>query len=271
MIRQFANKPVRVVQITDTHLFRDPTAELLKLNTQESFEHVLELVSENEERVDLVLATGDIAQDGSREAYSRFMQAMTRFRRPFYWIPGNHDRRHVMESVPGQEEAFRSSIRAGQWQIIMLDSALSGEVHGWLAEDQLQLLEAELSAADARQTVHCLICLHHNPVPGDSQWMEGIGLRNAEEFFAILDRHSSVRAVMYGHIHQSLDFHRKGVRYLCSPSTSIQFKRSADDFALDDRNPAYRWLALHTDGSIETGVERVSDHRFSVDHSSAGY
>ena len=132
MIRQFADKPVRVVQITDTHLFRDPDSRLLKLNTQDSFERVLELVEKNEDHIDLVLATGDIAQDASKEAYGRFVSSMQRLRAPFYWIPGNHDRRSIMETVPGQRDAFNNTVRAGQWQIIMLDSAVVGEVHGWL-------------------------------------------------------------------------------------------------------------------------------------------
>ena len=263
--------PVRIVQITDTHLFRDPAAELLKLNTQESFECVLELIENNEDHVDAFLGTGDIAQDASLEAYQRFAAAMERFSAPFYWIPGNHDNRAIMQKVPQQAEAFRNTLDIGNWRIVMLDSAVVGEVHGWLEDQELDHLENMLAELDQQPDVHSLVCLHHNPIPGNSHWMDGIGLRNADDFFSILDRHQSVRAVVYGHIHQTLDFDRRGVRYLCTPSTCIQFKQAVTDFALDDRNPAYRWLQLHPDGRIETSVERVTDYSFSPDHSSAGY
>ena len=270
MTKQSADNSVRVVQITDTHLFRDPAAELLKLNTQESFERVLELIDKNEQHVDVFLGTGDIAQDASSEAYLRFIKGMRHFSAPLYWIPGNHDRRSVMDQTPGGSAALQDRIDAGNWQIVMLDSAVDDEVHGWLAPAELQRLEEALTVTE-QQGRHVLVCLHHNPVPGNSHWMEGIGLRNAAQFFAVLDQFTCVRAVLYGHIHQTLDFERRGVRYLCTPSTCIQFKQAVTDFALDDRNPAYRWLQLHPDGSIETAVERVTEYTFVVDHSSEGY
>jgi len=264
--------PVRVVQITDTHLFRDPRAALLKLNTQESFEKVMDLVIRNEASIDVVLGTGDIAQDASREAYQRFAQAMQVLPAPFYWIPGNHDRRQVMEALTPWEHAFTNLITLGKWQIIMLDSSVLGEVHGRLHERELQHLEKSLQAVQRNPDIeHVLVCLHHNPVEGSAAWMSGIGLRNHEEFLAIIDRYPSVRAVLYGHIHQALDFLRKGVRYLCTPSTCIQFKPGVQDFTLDDVSPAYRWLSLLPDGNIESEVVRVTGYDFEVDHTSTGY
>jgi 3',5'-cyclic-AMP phosphodiesterase len=262
---------VRAIQITDTHLFRDPAGELLKLNTQETFERVLELIAKKERRINLILGTGDIAQDASVESYHRFIRGVQQLKAPFYWIPGNHDRRSVMENCGAPAHALQSVIYTGNWQIIMLDTAVVGEVHGWLEQSELDLLETSLVTGQSQGVEHTMVCLHHNPVPGNSHWMDGIGLRNASEFFNVLDRGTNVRAVVYGHIHQTLDFERKGVRYLCTPSTCIQFKQAVTDFALDDRNPAYRWLELHDDGRLETGVERVTEYTFSPDHSSVGY
>jgi 3',5'-cyclic-AMP phosphodiesterase len=271
MIISLPQTSLRVIQITDTHLFRDPAGELLKLNTQESFEQVLQLIAKKEGRIDLILGTGDIAQDASVESYQRFIQGMRQFYAPFYWIPGNHDNRSVMENCGAPANALQSVIRTGLWQIVMLDTSVAGEVHGWLAQSELDLLEIALTEAERDGIAHTVVCLHHNPIPGNSHWMEDIGLRNAAELFKVLDRHHSVRAVVYGHIHQTLDFERRGVRYLCTPSTCIQFKQAVTDFALDDRNPAYRWLELHADGYVATGVERVTEYTYVVDHSSVGY
>ncbi len=263
--------PVRILQITDSHLFRDPTAALLRLNTQHSFEKVLELVGSRESHIDVVLATGDIAQDASVEAYHRFGRAIDALGAPFYWIPGNHDRRAIMEKVPSYEKASTRLIKTQNWQIIMLDSSVTGEVHGHLSAKELDHLEKSLQAADVDQDIdHTIVCLHHNPVPGSAQWMNGIGLHNQDEFLSIVDRFSSVRAVVYGHIHQELDFLRNNVRYFCTPSTCIQFKPEVTDFALDDVNPAYRWFDLHRNGAINSAVERVAGF-FEVDHSSSGY
>ncbi|MEX1198994.1 MAG: 3',5'-cyclic-AMP phosphodiesterase [Pseudohongiellaceae bacterium] len=270
------DKSVRVVQITDSHLYGDPDAELLKMNTQDSFERVLERVAECESGMDLILATGDIAQDASPSAYQRFVRYLQPFRVPFYWIPGNHDRRSVMAGMNKQgavyREASRRRILVGRWQILMLDSSVPGEVHGYLSPEELDFLDRSLADAAADADVHhTLVCLHHNPHTGTATWMEGIGLRNADELLAMLAGRDTVRAVLHGHIHQTLDYEEDGIRFLCTPSTCIQFKPGVTDFTLDDQAPAYRWLELLEDGRIETGVERIPDFEVIVDHDSGGY
>ncbi|MDX1490893.1 MAG: 3',5'-cyclic-AMP phosphodiesterase [Pseudohongiellaceae bacterium] len=267
-----ANKALRLLQITDSHLFKDPSAALLNLNTQESFEKVLELVQEKEASFDLVLASGDISQDASQESYLRFGQAMDELGAPFVWIPGNHDRRHAMAEVPGYSEASTPLLRSGNWQIVMLDSSVIGEVHGMLHDKDLQHLRASLEQAEQDPSIeHSLVCLHHNPVPGTAGWMDGIGLHNSDEFLSLIKGSSTVKAVVYGHIHQELDFDYEGVRFFCTPSTCIQFKPDVEDFTLDTVNPAYRWFELDDDGSIRSAVERVQGFHFDVDHSSTGY
>lgn len=269
-------KSVRVVQITDSHLYGDRDAELLKMNTQDSFERVLELVAGFEPDMDMILATGDIAQDASPSAYERFAHSLQPLGAPFYWIPGNHDRRSVMAGMNRLGAVFRQASRkqilAGHWQILMLDSSVPGEVFGRLAPAELDFLDRALLDAAADPDIHhTLVCLHHNPHPGTASWMEGIGLRNAEELLAMLAGRDTVRAVLHGHIHQHLDYEEDGIRFLCTPSTCIQFKPGVTDFTLDDRAPAYRWLELQSDGRIETGVERLPDFEVVVDHESDGY
>ena len=108
-------------------------------------------------------------------------------------------------------------------------------------------------------------------VPGSSGWMKDLGLENSKQFFDILGRFSVVRSVVYGHIHQELDFMHNGIRCFCTPSTCIQFKQNIEGFALDRMNPGYRTLQLYNDGRIESEVIRVTDIEFEVDYSSAGY
>jgi Icc protein len=52
---------IKIAQITYTHLYSMPSGTLLKMNTNETPGHVLELVKANENEIDLVLAAGDIA------------------------------------------------------------------------------------------------------------------------------------------------------------------------------------------------------------------
>ena len=101
--------------------------------------------------------------------------------------------------------------------------------------------------------------------------MKDIGLHNKERFWEILSRSEKLKCVVYGHVHQELDFEHNGIRCLCTPSTCIQFKPNVVNFALDPVNPGYRTLQLHEDGSIDTKVYRVEGEIFEVDYSSGGY
>jgi 3',5'-cyclic-AMP phosphodiesterase len=267
----FRDNPLQLIQITDTHLYRDPRAALLGLNTQESFDQVVDLIATTRSAPDVIVATGDIAQDASAESYHRFAAGIARLNAPFYWIPGNHDSRRIMLSLPAYQTASNTRIVHSNWQILMLDTSVENEVHGFLADTELSRLEQQLSnLSDGVQ--HSIICLHHNPVQGTSDWMNDIGLRNADALIAVLKKHpSSVRAVVYGHIHQSLDFMHEGFRFFCTPSTCIQFKPHVEDFTIDMQAPAYRWFELYADGRIETAVERLRDYTINVDRSAGGY
>jgi Icc protein len=65
--------------------------------------------------------------------------------------------------------------------------------------------------------------------------------------------------VNWGHVHQSFDRRRHGVRLLGTPSTCAQFLPLSNEFAVDARPPAYRRLILRCDGTIETEVVWVEE------------
>lgn len=266
------NKPINLVQITDTHLYGVANGTLLKMNTQNSFHHVLRMIKQNETAIDIILATGDIAQDASAQGYEKFVEMVTPLKAPFYWIPGNHDIARVMEEVAGDKPYCDKLIQQENWLIIMLDTSIIGQVHGRLSIAELDFLDQSLRDASENPSIeHCLICLHHNPVQADAKWMGDIGLHNHSEFFALLRSSRKVRALLYGHIHQELDFEYEGLRCLCSPSTCIQFKPGVTNFELDDISPGYRNLKLYQDGSIESRVFRVTEKYFEIDLESNGY
>ncbi|WP_020410335.1 3',5'-cyclic-AMP phosphodiesterase [Hahella ganghwensis] len=259
---------LKIVQVTDSHLRREVDGMLLGMNTRESLDAVLELVDARKERPDLVLATGDLAQDGSAEAYHCFEKKMARFECPVVWFSGNHDDPDVMTSAIRNSQAFVKVKLLDDWKLIFLDSSVRNKVYGELAETELQLLKQEL---EKDQDKHVAICFHHHPVNIDCRWLDTIGLKNADELFAITDQYSHVKMILWGHIHQEYDQVRNGVRMLATPSTCVQFKPCSEDFAVDDLAPGYRWIKLAADGSIETAVERADHIDFVVDMSSKGY
>ena len=63
---------VRILQITDTHLFAEKHETLLGVNTWDSYQSVLDAIHAESPEYDLIVATGDLAQDQSAAAYQHF-------------------------------------------------------------------------------------------------------------------------------------------------------------------------------------------------------
>ena len=264
-----ADRCLRVLQITDTHLFGDAGGRLAGMNTEDSSLEVLDKVLAECWPVDLVLATGDIVHDSSEDAYRRFKQRFERLGVPTLVIPGNHDEPELLSRVMQGGWARRvDHLLIGGWQFIMLDSTAAGRDGGHLAAGELEVLERQLQAHPHHHTV---ICMHHHPVVVGSRWIDTIGVDNADAFFAIVDRFPQVRAIVWGHIHQDFYAERNGVALMASPSTCVQFKPRQSDFGLDDMPPGFRWLNLYEDGRIATRVERIEARLREVDLESSGY
>lgn len=259
---------VLLVQLTDSHLFAEAGGKLLGMDTAASLQRVVDLVLAEQPKVDLVLATGDLSQDGSLESYERFRALSERIDAPARWCPGNHDELEMMRQAANGSDLMLPVLDIGTWRVVMLDTLVPGSVYGMLRDDQLALLQQTLSLAPERPH---LVCLHHHPVSIGSRWMDSIGLRNREALFEVLDRFSCVKALLWGHIHQEFDDQRRDVRLLATPSTGVQFAPGSEEFQVDTLAPGYRWLRLHADGELETGVSRVVGIDFVVDYGVKGY
>lgn len=260
--------PLMLVQLTDSHLFADADGRLLGMDTADSLSRVVAQVRAEQPCIDLLLATGDLSQDGSPDSYRRFAELTAPLQAPARWLAGNHDETQMLRELYGDSERLDTVTDLGRWRVIALDSSIPGTVPGELDAAQLQLLEQALASAGER---HVLLCFHHHPVPVGCRWLDPIGLRNAEALFAVTDRFASLRCMLWGHVHQEVDRQRNGVRLLASPSTCVQFAPGSADFQVSREAPGYRWLRLHDDGTIDTGVSRVSGIEFTIDYSIRGY
>lgn len=260
--------PLVLVQLTDSHLFAAADGRLLGMDTADSLRRVVELVRAEQPRIDLLLASGDLSQDGSPDSYRRFAELTAALDAPARWLAGNHDEAQALRVACAGTDCLDTVTDLGNWRLIALDSSIPGAVPGQLDDAQLAQLDAALAGAGQR---HVLLTFHHHPVAVGSRWLDPIGLRNAEALFAVVDRYPNLRCILWGHVHQEVDRQRNGVRLLASPSTCVQFAPGSEDFQVSCEAPGYRWLRLHADGSLETGVSRVSGIDFVVDYRIRGY
>lgn len=248
---------VRITHFTDPHLYGGEHESLRGVATLPALTAALAHACARDWPPDAVLVTGDLVQDDPG-GYPHFRRLFAALGPPVLCLPGNHDEPQAMQrELAGAPFVLGGFVDLGRWRIVLLDSCLPGSASGALSADALAGLEAALAGAGKR---HCMVCLHHHPVPMSSRWLDRVGLTNAPEFLKVIDAHSNVRAIVWGHVHQHYDALRKGVRLLATPSTCAQFLPKADDFAVDRRPPAYRTLELRADGSLVTEVVWVDQH-----------
>lgn len=260
---------VRVLQISDCHLFDDPEGRLLGVNTLDSFSAVVAALKAQAYPADIVLITGDISQDFSAGSYERFASVIRTLGKKVFFIPGNHD------DGPLEYQIFErlgvSTARhviCGNWQFVLINSEVYSQAHGWVQRWDLDYLRG--CALKNPQLCTCAV-IHHLPCLVGSKWLDTQTLHNFDEFQAYARRIPSMRLVLSGHVHQEFDRIIGKTRYIASPSTSIQFMPGSDDFELDTRAPGWRTLTLGDDGTITTKVYRLKEGLYLPNFSARGY
>ncbi len=261
--------PLRLLQLTDTHLYANPNGRLLGQNTRRTFEMVLALARKRFWPPDVILLTGDLAHDALPDAYQYLRGKLDELGIPYFSVPGNHDLPHLVSSTlnTGTMDTAVSRQQKG-WNLVLIDSTMPTGEGGHLSPSRLEGLE---HALNAHPDLHTLIGLHHQPVPVGSQWIDSMVLDNADELFAITNRHPQVRGLLWGHIHQAFSARRGELILLGSPSTCIQFLPGSKQFALDPLPPGFRWLELFPGGRIKTGIERLAAYPDPLKFTDSGY
>jgi 3',5'-cyclic-AMP phosphodiesterase len=242
---------IRLLQFTDPHLYGDERETLRGIATLPALRRAIAHARAHHWTMDAFLVTGDIVQDDPA-GYANFRAEFGGLGKPVYCIPGNHDELDAMrEALAAPPFHLDGHADFDAWRVVLLDSCIPGAAGGRLSDAGLAALDDALGDAGGR---HALVCLHHHPVRMSSRWLDQVGLANADAFFRVLDRHTNVRAVLWGHVHQAFDGKRGRVRLMATPSTCAQFLPGSDDFAVDRKPPAYRPLELRDDGTIGTEV-----------------
>jgi Icc protein len=229
-----------VLQLSDTHLTddgrecydRDPAARLRT---------VVDAWSATGRRTDLVLLTGDIADDGSGGGCRSVAEIVAALDAPVFAVPGNHDIDTAVSEVFGAGV----EIEVDGWRIVGVNSVIPGAVEGAIDPDQVL---ARLDAVDARPTV---LALHHPPwSPSTHYWFR---LDNGEKLIAGLQARPHVRAVVSGHLHEPFDERRDELALLGAPSTLYGIKHLGHTFEHDTSvTIGARILDLRPDGGVDT-------------------
>lgn len=243
-----------VVQITDCHLLDEPGELFRGVNPDQQLFQVLEL--SRAFNPGLIVASGDLTEDGAASAYRRLQKLLERAPAPVVCLPGNHDNLERMQRLlPGDRISLQSACSLDGWRLCFLDSTVTGEPYGRLDADQLQSLDDDFK----RHPQACkLVFVHHQPVPTESPWIDAMRLTNGPDLLQVMSRDARAKGVAFGHIHHVFETECHGIRVMSAPATSFQVVPRQQTMQLDTSNgPGLRWFTLHANGGWETGVERL--------------
>jgi len=250
---------MKIIQITDLHLnelanqAKNPDPYAPPINTDKSFQSVKNAILQKENSVDIILITGDIAQDPTEKAYRRISPMLQELETDSYCLAGNHDNPEKLEKHCNTKNLHTiDHLDKDDWRIIFLNTSKIGHVGGYLSNKQLDKLKVQL-----KTKLHVLIAMHHPPIAIHSKWMDKLGMQKPDEFLQIINTHSQVKCIIFGHIHQEFDEIHNNIRFLGSPSTCTQFVSKEDKAIISDLPPAYRTITLEANGSINSTTHYI--------------
>lgn len=241
---------ILIAQITDCHLPADPQQEYRGINPHENLKAMLQKVGLL--KPDLLLASGDLSEDGSQASYEVLQNYFKPLDIPVLALPGNHDDASLLaEAFPGSPTDMISVSEHGSWQIIRLNSCVPGRPEGQFSEKVLKGLSSFL---ESHKHSPKLIAVHHQPVAVGSPWIDKYRLFDPEAFLQTVDQYPDIKAVVWGHVHQVFESDRNGTAMLGSPSSAINSLPGAQKFTEDPAGPACRWLELKLDGTLLSDI-----------------
>lgn len=258
-----------IAQITDVHLGFDPINPD-EFNRQR-LDATLKVLRELEPRPDLLLVTGDIANDGDdSQSYRRWAEAIAHLPFPVYPLMGNHDSRApFLRQFPdtGTADGFiQYAIEGHELRILALDTLEVGRHGGGFCSKREAWLRARLDEAPEQPT---LIALHHPPISTGIPWLtEDPDTLWVQRLRSVIEGRSNIVAMVAGHVHRPIVTGWAGTVLIVCPSTAPQVALGLDP--IDPETPDDRPMivadppsfALHLwDGrQLLTHFDTAEDH-----------
>lgn len=247
----------KILQISDLHILPESDATLLGVNTEYYFHQVLATAHAEHGPFDLILVTGDLAQDPCPASYRRILAQLQFYRTKANCLPGNHDDLNLMQEILNQGQVgCKKQLLIGGWQIICLNSQKPDSPVGRLADTELEFLDACLKTEADRPA---LIALHHHCIASGCTWLDTMQIENSAALLERLDHYPQIKLLTYGHVHKAIASEYRGVGIFSAPSTCFQFELHSEQFSVDDAPPGYRVFELSSDGGFETACYRIDE------------
>ena len=207
--------PARIIHLTDTHI-ATPGDMVYGVDPLEALRGCIARVNADPFGGELCVVTGDLVHYGAPERYTALKDALDELRMPYRLLIGNSDDRSLFHAAfpdhPCDAFGFvQSTLNVGSHRLIFLDTVdVEVDPAGRLSEERLAWLDAELGRTPDASV---LLFMHHQPFEMYSAHQNEMGLRNKDEFRALIARHGNVRHVFFGHAHRPISGNWRGISF----------------------------------------------------------
>lgn len=241
---------MKIIQITDTHLFKDDSNKLFNVKTNNSFKKTISLLKENElTDTDAIFLTGDLSQDESTESYELLLNEFKDTNVNIYWIPGNHDDINAMEHVFSKQKLFipGKKLITTKWDFVFINTNGINSDKGRLSDNELKHLALELENSKNKNTA---VIMHHHPIEVSTPIVDEYILKNKDDFWKIISNHR-VNIIICGHVHGDYSLKYKNTCIEASPATCFQWTKSSTELHLENKI-GYKIYYFKSNGTYET-------------------
>jgi 3',5'-cyclic AMP phosphodiesterase CpdA len=216
--------PYLVAQISDFHIVEEGRLLLDAIDAAAYLRAAVDHLNHLHPAPDVVIATGDLVNDGTSAQYAHLRRLLAPLRAPLRLVPGNHDERRAMRTTfPDHAElgtdGFVDYVVDGAVRVVVLDSTRFPEPGGRLAPEQVEWLDRTLAAAPEAPTI---VAVHHPPFLTGIDHMDAMGF-NAEDasaLGAVIGRHPQVERVQSGHLHRTITTRWHGTTAATAPGVA---------------------------------------------------
>ncbi len=229
------------IHLSDTHIGPSDDFSVRGSCPRERLDRMVKAILALDFEPDFVVHTGDVVNDPDPAAYDVAARALAPLtdRFPFWAAPGNHDDSALLtERIPlsprtplvedSDRLAYRFDLPGMRGYVLDANVPEPESPHGWLPENQLAALAAEL---DGDETPFAVF-VHYQPFPIQSAWIdEFLPLRNGDALHTLLREHDSarIRGVFFGHLHRQVQLFRDGILYSGISSPVCEFTAGVND------------------------------------------
>ena len=254
----------RIVQITDLHVLDGDNDDICGVRPNRSLAQIIDDINVLSPEVDMVIASGDLTDQGTPAAYRRLREGLVRLQCPVYVMAGNHDEPEAMRcELQGDNISHSTSVDCTGWKLLLIDSKTPNASYGAVSIEELARIDRVLAETDSS----VLLAMHHTPLRLCAS--PSCQMKNADEFLSRVKKYPRIKALIAGHTHNAVDEMQGQLQIMTTPSTMVQVTHNQQEAVKnneefwDYHSPhvsrhGYRVIDLYANGSFATEVHWVN-------------